>query len=87
MASLNLAFFADSFSVCNARDLEVDLNAEFCLELCKNDVKVLFAETGEDHFSRFLVGGEAYGRIFAHDSAKAGSNLILFALLLDNDCH
>ena len=33
MSALNLYGFADSFSVCNLRNAEVNLNAELCFKL------------------------------------------------------
>ena len=87
MSALYLTALSDGFSVCYLRNLETDLNAEFCFQFCDNDIKMLFAETRKNHFSCLFVVDECYSRIFAHDTAKAGSNLIFLALLLDNDCH
>jgi hypothetical protein len=45
MSALNCNLLADGFSVCNSGNFEVNFNAELCLELCNNSVKMLFAET------------------------------------------
>ena len=87
MSALNLDLLADGLSVCNLRHAEVNLNSELVLELGYDNVKVLFAQTGEHLLAGLLVDDERNRGILFEKSEQARRDLLFVALLANLDCH
>ena len=87
VSALNLDLLAYGLSVCDLRHAEIDLNAELVLELGYDNVKVLFAQTGEHLLAGLLVDDERNRGILFEEPEQARRDLLFVALLADFDCH
>src|SRR6218665_1103343 len=79
--------FGDRLAVRNLRRADVCFDFEFALHTVDDDVEVKFTHAAQNGLTRFLVGVDAQGRIFRHQTRQRHTHFLLvrFRFRLDSD--
>ena len=85
--ALHLDALADCLAVCDARLMQLELDAELALELVAQDLEVNLADAAQDCLMRLRILLHDDGRVFILLLGKRAENLVLLALLVGGSCH
>ena len=81
VAALHVDLLADGLAVGDLRELQHALRAELAGQLLGDDFQMQLAQAGEHALGGFHVLFHADGRVFLHQAAEAGEDLVFLARL------